>query len=117
VLAALHEPLVDDLCGIVPARLDVYALLHDRVRSGPQNLAGLVPARLDDGAMLGGRHVNEEGGETRLCIKERKDCGYICLGRAEEEMITEPDGGHGGDGAGQGVWRDPEVLHIESATS
>ena len=42
-----HHSFVDDLGGIVPARIDVDAFFDDRVRSCAQCLPRLVAARLD----------------------------------------------------------------------
>jgi hypothetical protein len=42
MLPPLHELLVDDLARIVLARLDVYRLLHDRVRPAPERLARAI---------------------------------------------------------------------------
>lgn len=39
VLAALHEALVDNLAGVVLARLDVDRLLHDGIRAAAERLA------------------------------------------------------------------------------
>lgn len=42
-----HQPLIDNLCGIISPAVDVYAFLYDRVGTRPQGLPGLVPTRLD----------------------------------------------------------------------
>jgi hypothetical protein len=47
VLPPRHQALVDDLGGIVAARVDVDALLDDRVGTRAEHLADLVPAGLD----------------------------------------------------------------------
>jgi hypothetical protein len=43
---ACHEPLVDDLRGIVSSCINVHALLDYRVAACTQSLASLVSARL-----------------------------------------------------------------------
>ena len=57
-----HEPLVDDLGGIVAASIDMYAFLDDRVRASPQSLTDLVATGLDLGLAGRGRtHVGQLG--------------------------------------------------------
>jgi hypothetical protein len=73
MLTALHKLLVDDLAGIVLARLDVDGLLYDGVRSASECFACAVlqkgsatlpqirrPTYLA-GHSLGGRHDGGEG--------------------------------------------------------
>lgn len=48
VLAALHELLVDDLAGIVLARLDVHGLLYDGVCSTAERLASAILPNSDE---------------------------------------------------------------------
>ena len=47
VLPPSHQALVDHLGGIEAARVDVNALLDDRVGPRAEHLSDLVPARLD----------------------------------------------------------------------
>jgi hypothetical protein len=47
MLPPRHQALVDDLGGVVAARVDVDALLDDRVRARAEHLADLVPAGLN----------------------------------------------------------------------
>lgn len=47
VFPSCHQALVNDLCSIVPSRVDVYAFLDDRVTSCSQSLAHFVATRLN----------------------------------------------------------------------
>jgi hypothetical protein len=47
MFSSSHEPFVDDLRRIVPARVNMDTLLHDRIRAGAQCLSSLISTWLD----------------------------------------------------------------------
>lgn len=52
MLPAGHQPLVDDLCSIVPAGVDMYTFFDHTVGTSAERLAGLVATRLYLGLWL-----------------------------------------------------------------
>lgn len=54
VLSPGHQSLVDDLGGVVTARVYVDALLDHGIRARAQRLTDLIPTRLDGGRRASG---------------------------------------------------------------
>jgi len=66
MLSPRHEPLVDDLCSIVSARLDMDAFLDDGVAAGAEGLAGLVATWLDLRRLRHGERGNAAAGRREV---------------------------------------------------
>lgn len=93
VLPPGHEPLVDDLGGIVAARVDVHAFFHHAVGPSPQRFAGLV--------------------STRLHLRRRWLSGHLGRGRSELETVGSRQAGPaaaGGKGRTNGCPAEVKVF-------